>query len=134
MHWVLQLLGVAIGGALGGLARFWLSGVIARRLRETFPWGTLVVNTTGAFAIGALAALLTARPGHTVLHTPLWAALVIGVLGSYTTVSSFSLQTLALLRERDYARALGNVAASLAGCLAAVCAGYLLALLIRGAA
>lgn len=134
MHWALQLLGVAIGGALGGVTRFWLSGAIARRLGETFPWGTLVVNTTGAFAIGVLAALLTTRPGHVVLDTSLWAALVIGVLGSYTTVSAFSLQTLSLLRDRDYARAAGNVAASLAGCLAAVVAGYLLALLIRGQA
>ena len=125
MHWTLQLLGVAIGGALGGAARFWLSDLVARRLGETFPWGTLVVNVSGAFAIGVLAALWTERAGHAVLHVPMWTGLAIGVLGSYTTVSSFSLQTWALLRDRAYARALGNVAASAIGCLAAVAAGYL---------
>ncbi|MDR6991977.1 MULTISPECIES: fluoride efflux transporter CrcB [Luteimonas] len=132
MHWALQLMGVAIGGALGGAARFWLSGLVARRIGETFPWGTLVVNLSGAFAIGVLAALLTDRPGHAVLHASLWTGLVIGVLGSYTTVSSFSLQTLALLRDGEYARAVGNVAASLIGCLAAVSAGYLLMLQVWG--
>ncbi|PBS13284.1 fluoride efflux transporter CrcB [Lysobacteraceae bacterium NML93-0792] len=128
MHWALQLLSVAIGGAFGGAARFWLSGVVARRFGKTFPWGTLVVNVSGAFAIGVLAALWTERAGHAVLHVPLWTGLVVGVLGSFTTVSSFSLQTLALLRDGEYARAFGNVAGSLLGCLAAVSAGYLLTL------
>lgn len=132
MHWALQLLGVAIGGALGGAARFWLSGLIARRIGEAFPWGTLVVNLTGAFAIGVLAALLAERSAQAVLQMSLWTGLVIGVLGSYTTVSSFSLQTLTLLRDGDYARAAGNVTASLIGCLAAVSAGYLLVLQLWG--
>lgn len=118
---LLVLAMIALGGGLGGVARFWLSGVIARRFGETFPWGTLVVNVTGAAAIGVLAALLL-EPGAeapAVRHLPAWYGLAIGVLGSYTTVSSFSLQTLALARAGETGRALANVGLSLGLCLLA---------------
>jgi CrcB protein len=120
-----QMLLVALGGAAGACARFWFSGVVARRVGETFPWGTLAVNASGALAIGFLAALLLAPQGGGVAGgggTP-WLALAVGVLGSYTTVSSFSLQTLALLRSGEGGRAVLNVLATLVLCLGAAVAG-----------
>lgn len=121
-----HLVVVALGGALGGIFRVWLAGAVARRLGERFPWGTLAVNVTGAALIGAAAAAMLKGPGGSVVqHPALWASLVIGILGSYTTVSSFSLQTLALLQSGERARAAGNVAGSLVLCLAAVSAAFL---------
>ena len=116
---------IAVGGGLGSMARFWVSGVVARRYGETFPWGTLVVNVTGSAAIGLAAALLLAPETHAIEHRTAWAGLVIGVLGSYTTVSSFSLQTLALARNGEIGRALANIVLSLALCLAAAALGWL---------
>jgi CrcB protein len=121
---LIDILLVALGGCLGGMGRFWVSGVIARRYGETFPWGTLVVNVSGAACIGALAGLLLARDTHAAGQVPLWAGLVIGVLGSYTTVSSFSLQTLALVRSGEPLRAALNIVGSVALCLSAATAGY----------
>ncbi|MRH20733.1 fluoride efflux transporter CrcB [Rhodovulum strictum] len=116
---------VALGGAVGSVARFWLSGVVARRFGETFPLGTLTVNVTGAVAIGVLAALLLAPGTHEIGNRTLWAGLAVGILGSYTTVSSFSLQTLALARNGETGRALANIVLSLALCLAAAAGGWL---------
>jgi fluoride exporter len=113
---------VALGSVLGGIARFWLSGFVARHVGETFPWGTIVVNVTGAFLIGVLAA---SAAGHGVLSAVRpWQFAVTGFLGCYTTVSSFSLQTLALARDGETARAAGNVMLSLSLCLAAVAGGF----------
>lgn len=109
---------VALGGAVGGMGRYAISGFVARRWGETFPWGTLIVNITGACMIGVLAALILSSGDHAMLLQDLWLGFVIGVLGSYTTVSSFSLQTLALLRNGETGRALANVVASVALCLA----------------
>jgi CrcB protein len=120
----LDILSVAVGGALGGMGRFWLSGFVARRIGETFPWGTLAVNVSGAAAIGALAPLLWVPGEGEFAGLSLWAALVTGVLGSYTTVSSFSLQTLALARDGEWGPALLNVLASTILCLAAAAAAY----------
>ena len=116
---------VAIGGALGSVGRYWLSGVVASRVGETFPWGTLVVNLSGSFIIGLLAALtepegrLLASPGFRLF-------LMIGVCGGYTTFSSFSLQTLNLLRDGEWLYAGGNVLLSVILCLIGVWLGYLL--------
>jgi CrcB protein len=116
------LIWVTVGSAFGGMARFFLSGVVGRRVGETFPWGTIAVNVTGSFAIGAIAAAAAAEP---FLRAPaFWQLAVVGFLGSYTTVSSFSLQTLALARDGDYRRAGGNVVLSVALCLAAAALGY----------
>jgi fluoride exporter len=113
---------VALGGAFGGMARFWLSGFVARRFGETFPWGTMVINVSGAFVIGVLAA---SAAGHGVLASVRpWQFAVTGFLGCYTTVSSFSLQTLALARDGETARAAGNVVLSLSLCLIAVTGGF----------
>ncbi len=103
---------VALGSALGGSARFFVSGVVGRRIGETFPWGTMTVNVTGAFVMGFLA---SAAGVGTLLHDPLLHAVAMtGFLGSYTTVSSFSLQTLALARDGEWTQAAANVALSLA--------------------
>lgn len=119
---VIAVLWAGLGSAAGGVARFFLSNLIARQFGETFPWGTLAVNVSGAFAIGLAAALAAngALPGMPVT----WQALVAGFLGGYTTVSSFSLQTLALAQDGALGKASGNVAASLSAGLFAVYLGY----------
>lgn len=116
---------VATGGALGSVGRYWLSGIVASRVGETFPWGTVLVNVTGSFLIGLLAALtepegrLLASPGFRLFF-------MVGVCGGYTTFSSFSLQTLNLLRDGDWQSAGGNVLLSVILCMLGVWGGYLL--------
>ncbi len=128
---MLAYLWIAIGGALGSVARFWFSGVVARQFGETFPWGTLLVNITGSFAIGVLAAL--AEPGGRHYLKPGGREFFMyGVCGGYTTFSSFSLQTLQLLMRGDWLRASGNAAASLFLCMVAVWLGYALASSFNG--
>jgi fluoride exporter len=115
---------IVIGSILGGVARYFVSGVIARRLGETFPWGTMAVNVSGALLIGTFARL--AAENASILASPdPWLFAVTGFLGCYTTVSSFSLQTLTLAREGEVVRAAGNVVLSISLCLAAVSCGYL---------
>ena len=108
---------IALGSALGGVGRYWCAGVVARWLGEAFPWGTLVVNVSGAFVIGFVDALV-ASGGQTTRQF-----IMAGLCGGYTTFSAFSLQTLDLAREGHWLRAGGNVAASVAACLAAVWLG-----------
>ena len=124
---MLAYLWVAIGGALGSVGRYWLSGLVAARFGETFPWGTLVINVTGSFVIGIFAALAIPE-GRMDSQSRLFATqfLMIGVCGGYTTFSSFSLQTLNLLREREWLYAGGNVILSVVLCMIAVWLGYLL--------
>ena len=124
---MLAYLWVAIGGALGSVSRYWLSGFVAARFGETFPWGTLVINVTGSFVIGIFAALAIPE-GRMDSQSRLFATqfLMIGVCGGYTTFSSFSLQTLNLLREREWLYAGGNVILSVTLCMIAVLLGYLL--------
>lgn len=117
---------IAVGSVLGGCARYFVSGAIARRLGETFPWGTMIINITGAFVIGVFGALAT-HPGSVFASPNPWLFAVTGFLGCYTTVSSFSLQTLMLARNGEGLRALGNVAFSVCLCLTAVACGFLLA-------
>jgi fluoride exporter len=118
---------VAIGGALGGVSRFWLSGLIAARFGETFPWGTLVINITGSFLIGIFAALVTPE-GRLDSQSRVFVTqfLMIGVCGGYTTFSAFSLRTLQLMQERQWIYACGNVILSVTLCMIAVWLGYLL--------
>lgn len=121
---------VAAGSAFGGVARFFVSGLIARTFGETFPWGTMAVNVTGAFGVGVLAAL--ARRQGLLALPEAWPFAVTGFLGSYTTVSSFSLQTLALVREGEWLRAGGNIVLSLVLCLSAAALGLTAALEVTG--
>ena len=117
------LICVVVGSALGGTARYFVSGVVARRLGETFPWGTMIVNVTGAFLIGILGALAT-HDGSLFAASDPWLFAVTGFLGCYTTVSSFSLQTLALARDGEAALAVGNIVFSVLLCLGAVACGF----------
>jgi fluoride exporter len=117
---------VALGSVLGGMARYFISGFVARRVGETFPWGTLIVNVSGAFLIGVFGAL--AQNNASVLASPdPWLFAVTGFLGCYTTVSSFSLQSLALARDGQRGRAAGYVGISVLLCLSAVTLGFALA-------
>jgi CrcB protein len=116
---------VAIGGALGSVGRYWLSGLVAARYGETFPWGTLVINVTGSFVIGFFAAL-NETSGRRLLGPGAQQFLMYGICGGYTTFSSFSLQTLNLLRDREWFYAGGNVLLSVILCLVAVWLGWLL--------
>ena len=124
------LISVVLGSALGGIARYFLSGLVARRVGETFPWGTLSINVSGAFLIGIFGALARDNASLFASANP-WLFAVTGFLGCYTTVSSFSLQTLSLARDGESSRAAGYVAASVALSLAAVAAGFALVNLLK---
>jgi CrcB protein len=117
---------IALGGAIGTAGRYWLSGVIARSFGETFPWGTLIINVTGSFVIGFFAAL-TGPDGRLFVSSNARQFVMIGMCGGYTTFSSFSLQTLNLMNNGEWCRAVGNIGASVALCLIAVWAGAVLA-------
>jgi len=128
---MLAYLWIAIGGALGSVARYWFSGVVGRQFGETFPWGTLLVNISGSFAIGVCAAL--SEPGGRHFIKPAGRQfLMYGICGGYTTFSSFSLQTLQLIREGDWFKASANALASLGLCLVAVWLGYALGAAYNG--
>jgi CrcB protein len=114
---------IALGSALGGSGRYWLSGVIARSFGETFPWGTLIVNVTGALVVGAFAAL-TGPDGRWLLGSTARQFVIIGVCGGYTTFSSFSLQTLNLIRDGEWMYAGWNIVLSVVLCLIAVWLGF----------
>jgi CrcB protein len=118
---------VALGGALGSVSRFWLNGIISAKFGETFPFGTLAINFTGSFLIGIFAALAIPE-GRMDSQSRAFATqfLMIGICGGYTTFSSFSLQTLNLLRDREWLYACGNVILSVILCMIAVWLGWLL--------
>ena len=121
---------VVLGCALGGAARYFLSGVVARRVGETFPWGTLSVNVSGALLIGVFGALARDNASLFASSNP-WLFAVTGFLGCYTTVSSFSLQTLSLARDGESSRALGYVVISVALSIGAVAVGFALVNLLK---
>jgi CrcB protein len=118
---------VAIGGALGSVGRYWLNGIISTRFGETFPWGTMLINITGSFVIGVIGALAVPE-GRMDSQSRAFATqfLMIGICGGYTTFSSFSLQTLNLLRDREWLYAGGNVVLSVMLCMIAVWLGWML--------
>ncbi len=119
-------LAVMAGGAAGVGARMWLSHWIAERFGQTFPWGTLMVNVTGCLVIGVFAGL--SGPDGSWLASPLLRQVVtIGVLGGFTTYSSFSLQTLNLLADGEVFHGLANIALTLLLCLAGTWGGLALA-------
>ncbi len=124
------LICVVLGSALGGTARYFLSGFVARRVGETFPWGTLAVNVSGALLIGIFGALARDDASLFASSNP-WLFAVTGFLGCYTTVSSFSLQTLALARDGESRRAAGYVVISLVLSIGAVAVGFVLVNLLK---
>ncbi len=122
---------VALGGALGSVARFAASGVVANLWGGTFPWGTMFVNVTGSFIIGVFASLTDPQDGRWLVGTDKRQFFMTGICGGYTTFSSFSLNTLNLVRGGDMLQAGGNVLASVTLCLVAVWLGYALGMAIN---
>ncbi len=121
---------VAAGSALGGFLRYWCFGLIARLVGETFPWGTVFVNILGSFLIGLLIAL-TAPDGRLPVGIALRQFLGFGILGGFTTFSSFSLNTLTLIQNGAWISAGANVAASVVLCLLGVWLGHGLGLALN---
>jgi CrcB protein len=117
---IARTLMVGVGGFLGASARYLLGGAIYRWLPATFPWATFVINVTGCFGIGFLAVLAEERmalgPGARLF-------LMVGILGGYTTFSTFGYETIALLRESSFAAAALNVVGQVALGQVAVGAG-----------
>jgi CrcB protein len=114
------IVAIGIAGSLGALARYGLDGVVSRRLPSQFPWGTFVVNISGAFVLGFLMTLMTEQ-----LTTAPWlrAALTIGLLGAYTTFSTLSYETYRLLEGGALGLAVANVLGSAIAGLVAVYLG-----------
>src|SRR5580693_2182044 len=123
----LAYLWVALGGALGSVSRYWLTGLIGARFGETFAWGTLIINVSGSFAIGVIGELAVPE-GRMDPQSRQFASLFLmyGICGGYTTFSSFSLATLRYLQERQWLYAGGNILLSVALCLIAVWLGWIL--------
>jgi CrcB protein len=120
-------LAVGIGSALGGMGRFWIAGFIGQRYGDAFPWGTILVNVTGSFAIGVLTAFTGAEARlHPKLSPLAGQFFMVGICGGYTTFSSFSLQTLKLIQAGSLSQAGANIALSVMVCLVAVWAGYVI--------
>ena len=114
---------IGIGGALGSLLRAWVAMAVARLTGPAFPWGTILINVTGSFIIGFVAAL-TATDGRTQGLAELRTFLMVGFCGGFTTFSSFSLQTLDLARDGRAGQALGNIGLSVVLCLGSVALGH----------
>ncbi len=118
---------IAIGGAIGTVGRYWLSGFVARLVGETFPWGTLLINITGSLVIGFFATL-TGPDGRFMVGTTARQFVMVGLCGGYTTFSAFSLQTLNLANDGEWLSAGAYIVFSVVLCLVAVWLGYVLAL------
>jgi protein CrcB len=114
---------IALGGAIGSVARAWTTNVMTRALGPHFPWGTILINVVGSFIIGVFGAL-TATDGRFTAHPDARAFVMVGICGGYTTFSSFSLQTLDLIRDGKPGAAFANIALSVILCLLSVTAGY----------
>ena len=117
---------VGLGGALGSVGRYWASDMLARHFGETFPFGTLAVNVTGSFLIGFFA-MLTDADGPWAVSASFRIFFMVGLCGGYTTFSSFSLQTLNLVRDGQWFYATANTVLSFGLCMAAVWHGSLAA-------
>jgi CrcB protein len=124
-----KILLIGLAGLLGTLGRYWLSGYVAERYGETFPLGTLAVNLVGCFLVGVFFYLAQER---FLVHEPWRTTLLIGLLGGFTTFSSFGLQTFVLLRDGEFTFAALNVAASNLLGLLMVWGGYTLARALGG--
>ena len=115
-----MILFIACGGALGAVMRYGASLGVYSLLGRGFPYGTMFVNVTGSLLIGLLSIVLLDRFNI----GPEWrAAILVGLLGSFTTFSTFSIETLNLLEQGDMARAFANMFLSVVVCLAAVWIG-----------
>jgi fluoride exporter len=117
---------VMIGGAIGSALRYAMSTWIAEASHSTFPWGTLAVNILGSLVIGVFTGLT--GPDGPLLVSPVGRAFVtIGIIGGFTTFSSFSFQTMLLLQDGQWFPAVGNILSSVVLCLVATGGGIALA-------
>jgi CrcB protein len=116
-------LGIFVGGGLGSMFRFWLQGVVQLATGAGFPWGTFAVNASGCFAIGLLATLLEER---SLLGPNGRLFLLVGILGGYTTFSTFGFETWRLVESAEWKLALGNAFGSVVVGLLAVAGGVAL--------
>jgi CrcB protein len=115
-----QIIIAGLGGFIGSACRFWLASVSYRLLGQDFPYGTMIVNILGCFLIGLLMSIFEER----FLVSPnLRIFLTIGILGGFTTFSSFSFESLSLLREGNYFSGMSNILITLIGCLSATWIG-----------
>jgi CrcB protein len=114
------VIGIAVAGALGALARYGIEGVVVRHAPGAFPWGTFVVNVSGSFALGLVFTLLTERLS---VDPSLRSSLTIGFLGAYTTFSTLSFESYRLLEDGATALALANMLGSVLAGLVAVYLG-----------
>lgn len=121
---------VALGGAIGSVGRYAVSGLVAGGFGETFPWGTLAVNVAGSFIIGFFATL-TAPDGRLFVGASTRQFVMTGICGGFTTFSSFSLNTLNLLNDGEYLYAGGNIAGSVTLCMISVWLGSISAAAIN---
>jgi len=120
----LQLLAIALGGALGAVSRFLVSTQVFAWFGRGFPYGTLAVNVLGSLLMGFLAIWLLERS----IADPLWrAAVLVGFLGAFTTFSTFSMETLLLIESGELSRAMVNMFLSVLTCVAAAWVGVMLA-------
>ena len=125
-----ETIAIAIGGAIGSVARYWIA-LLMLPLSRDLPWGTIAINIVGSFAIAFFGTLTIASGRHPLPEIPRLFFMV-GVCGGFTTFSSFSLQTLDLLRTGAPVRALLNIVLSVTLCLTAVTLGYLAAARVNG--
>jgi CrcB protein len=118
---------VLVASALGGLLRYKLGGLLARRSTSGFPWETFAINVSGAFLLGLLFSLFTER-----LSVAPWlrAGVLIGLLGSYTTFSTWTLESYRLIEDGALGLALANLLGGLAAGLAATYAGVVIGRLV----
>jgi CrcB protein len=123
---VATYLWIAVGGALGSMARYACSSFVANWFGQAFPWGTLIINVVGSFVIGFFATL-TGPDGRLLVPGDTRQFVLVGLCGGYTTFSSFSLQTLTLAQDGQVLRAGLNVGASVVLCLLSVWLGYVAA-------
>lgn len=127
---MMTYLWIALGGAFGSMARYASNNLVAGWLGAHFPWGTLFINILGSFVIGFFGAL-TGPGGRLFVPNDGRLFVMVGICGGFTTFSSFSLQTLDLIRDGHWMRAGLNVVGSVALCLIAVTVGYMAAAAIN---
>nr|CAA6802412.1 MAG: CrcB protein [uncultured Thiotrichaceae bacterium] len=119
-----QIAGIMLGGAVGALLRFLASNAVYQLFGRTLPYGTLAVNVIGSFLIGLLSMYFIQRA---MLDTPLAKGLMVGVLGAFTTFSTFSLDTFYLLEQGAWLKGVLNILLNVFLCLGAVWLGMLAA-------
>ena len=117
------LLGIMVAGALGAAARYGLDGFVGDRTGSAFPWGTFVINISGSLVLGFLFTVLTERVA---IDSALRFSITTGFIGSYTTFSTWMLETARLIQDRSYLLATWNAAGSVVAGIAAVGAGIVI--------